>query len=169
MSNVRQILGDPVVKHMRPDPARLVSCTTVAQALDFIRGHEIGGRVVYFYVVDPDDKLLGVIPTRRLLSAKLEAPITDIMIRPVVSVPDSATVLDACEFFTMHRLLAFPVVDAQGRLIGIVDVNLYTDEIEDIEQRREGEDLFELVGVHLTEAEQRRTVYSARKRFPWLI
>jgi magnesium transporter len=169
MSAVRQILGDPITKHMRPDAARVRSHLTVAQALDTIRDHEIGGRVVYFYVVDEDDRLVGVIPTRRLLRARPAAPITDVMISPVISVPDTATVLEACEFFTLHRLLAFPVVDAGGKLVGLVDVDLYTEELEDLEQRQEGQDLFQLVGVYLTESEQRKTVLAARKRFPWLM
>lgn len=169
MSTVRQILADPVTKHMRPDPARVRSDLSVAQALDYIRAHEIGGRVVYFYVVDAADKLVGVIPTRRLLRAKLDAPVTDVMISPVTAVPCTATVLEACEFFTLHRLLAFPVVGPGGELIGLVDVDLYTEELEDLEQHQEGQDLFELVGVFLTEAEQRRTVLAARKRFPWLM
>ena len=169
MSAVRQILGDPVTKHMRSDPTRIRSDLSVAEALDYIRDHEIGGRVVYFYVVDADDKLVGVIPTRRLLRAQPDAPITDVMISPVVTVPDTATVLEACEFFTLHRLLAFPVVDAEGKLVGLVDVDLYTEELEDLEERQEGQDLFQLVGVYLTEAEQRKTLLAARKRFPWLM
>jgi magnesium transporter len=169
MPAVRQILGDPVTKHMRPDTTRVRSDLSVAQALDYIREHEIGSRVVYFYVVDADDKLVGVIPTRRLLRAKPSAPVTEVMISPVVSVPDTATVLEACEFFTLHRLLAFPVVDAGGRLVGLVDVDLYTDEMEDLEHRQEGNDLFQLVGVYLTEAEQRKVGLAARKRFPWLM
>lgn len=169
MSAVRHILGDPVTRHMRPDPTRVRADLTVAEALDYIRDHEVGSRVVYFYVVDADDKLVGVIPTRRLLRARTTAPVTDVMIAPVIAVPDTATVLDACEFFTLHKLLAFPVVDAAGRLVGLVDVTLYTDELTDLEQRQEADDLFQLVGVHLTEAEQRRAVLAARKRFPWLL
>ena len=169
MSDARHILADPVTKHMRTDPTRIAAGASVAQALEYIRDHEIGGRVVYFYVVDGDGRLVGVVPTRRLLRAKPDALIGEVMIAPVVAVPHTATVLDACEFFTLHKLLAFPVVDAGGRLVGLVDVDLYTDELEDLERRQEGQDLFELVGVHLTEAEQRRALYAARKRFPWLM
>jgi magnesium transporter len=50
-----------------------------------------------------------------------------------------------------------------------VDVDLYTEELEDLEKRQEGDDLFQLVGVHLSEAEQRKTILAARKRFPWLM
>lgn len=169
MPAVRHILGDPVTKHMRKDVTRVRSNLSVAQALDFIREHEIGSRVVYFYVVDEHDKLVGVIPTRRLLRAKTDSPISAVMIQPVISIPDTATILEACEFFTLHRLLAFPVVSSDGTLIGLVDVDLYTEELEDLEHNQEGQDLFQLVGVYLTEAEQRKTVLAARKRFPWLM
>lgn len=169
MSDTRQILSDPVVKHMRTDPTRIRSDRTVAQTLEYIRTHEIGGRVVYFYVVDEDDRLLGVVPTRRLLRACPAAPITEVMIAPVIAVSHTATVLEACEYFTLHRLLAFPVLDSERRLIGLVDVDLYTEELTDLEKRQEDEDLFQLVGVHLTEAEQRRMLLATRKRFPWLL
>ncbi|MBP3955944.1 magnesium transporter [Gemmata sp. G18] len=169
MSTTRQILGDPVTTHMRTDPTRIPAGSSVAQALDYIRDHEIGGRVVYFYVVDGEGKLVGVVPTRRLLRGRPDAPVADIMIAPVAAVPHTATVLEACEFFTLHKLLAFPVVGAEGQLLGLVDVDLYTDELADLEKRQESDDLFQLVGVYLTETEQRQTVLAARKRFPWLL
>lgn len=169
MSAVRQILSDSVVLHMRTDPARIQSGLSVAQALEYIRDHEIGGRVVYFYVVDDEARLVGVLPTRRILRARPHTPIVEVMIAPVISIPDTATVLEACEFFALHKLLAFPVVDAEKKVIGLVDVDLYTDELTDLEKRQESDDLFQLVGVYLTDAEQRQTILAAQKRFPWLL
>lgn len=175
MSNVRKILSDPVTQHMRRDVTRLHIDQTVGEALDYVRANPHPGRVIYFYVVDDDGKLKGVVPTRRLLLSEPAAKIADIMIRQVISIHHSATVLDACEFFTMHRLLAFPVVDDDRRVIGLVDVDLYTEELGDLNQndesfRREGnDDLFQLIGVHLTEAEQRRPTLAFRRRFPWLL
>jgi magnesium transporter len=169
MSAVRQILNDPVTQHMRTDTAQIRSGLSVADALDYIRDHEIGGRVIYFYVIDQDEKLVGVIPTRRLLRAKPQTPITEVMISPVVSIPSSATVLEACEFFTRYKLLAFPVVDETMKLVGLVDVDLYTEELADLDRHQDSEDLFQLVGVYLSEAEQRQTILAARRRFPWLM
>jgi hypothetical protein len=54
--------------------------------------------------------------------------LSDLMVKRVVAIPESATVLDACEFFVMHKFLAFPVVGGDGRMIGVVDVNLVTPE-----------------------------------------
>jgi magnesium transporter len=48
MSAVRSILGDSVSKHMRTDPTRIKSDLTIADALDYVRDHEVGGRILYF-------------------------------------------------------------------------------------------------------------------------
>ena len=123
---IKHHLDDPVTRHMRTDFSRLGVQQTVAEALETIRRQPPDGRIIYFYVVDDDNRLLGVVPTRRLLLSPLDARIADIMVRDVIAIGRQASVLDACEFFTMHRLLAFPVVDDEKRLIGVVDVELYT-------------------------------------------
>ena len=84
-------------------------------------------------VIDPvDNRLLGVVPTRRLLLSPLDKRIADIMVKEVVAIGQQATVLDACEFFILHKLLAFPVVDEKRRIVGVVDVELYTTELADL-------------------------------------
>src|SRR2546423_8977453 len=107
MPNVRKILSDPVTQHMRGDVTRLHDHQTAGEALDFVRASPITGRVVYFYVVDDDGVLKGVGPTRRLLLSEPSAKVADIMIRQVIVIPHTATVLDACEFFSLTQLLAF--------------------------------------------------------------
>lgn len=169
MPPIQHILQDNVTTHMRRDPSRLRSNLTVSEAIERIRQQEIGGRVVYFFVIDDNERLIGVVPTRRLLRSKPDVVIADIMVKQVITIHQNATILEACEFFALYRLLAFPVVDDEGKLIGLVDIDLYTEELEDFERYQEGQDLFQLVGVHLSEAEQRRVVLSARKRFPWLM
>jgi magnesium transporter len=161
-------LNEPITRHLRPDFARLDIGQTVGEALADLRQHPPPGRIVYFYVTDPDGRLAGVVPTRRLLLSPPDTPLADIMIRRVIALPDSATVLDACEFFTLHRLLAFPVVDAERRVIGVVDVELYTDELSGLDDRGDdrerAHDLFQLVGVHLAEARQGSPLGSFRRR-----
>src|ERR1700729_3297992 len=96
---------------MHQDFTRLRVGQTVGAALDWLRHNPPPGRVIYFYVVDDEGRLLGVVPTRRLVLSPPETPLTDIMVAKVVALPAAATVLEACEFFIQHRLLAFPVVD----------------------------------------------------------
>ena len=149
--------------------ARLSAEQTVEQGLEFLRTNQPEGRIVYFYVVDSENRLRGVVPTRRLLLSPLESLISEIMIPDVVALPGSATVLEACEFFILHRFLAFPVVDEKRRLIGVVDVELYTKELSDLDSNAYKDDLFQLIGVHLTQQQQASPLFAFRKRFPWLI
>ena len=163
---------DPITRHLRTDVTRLYAGQTVGQALDWLRKHPPGGRILYFYVVDVEGRLVGVVPTRRLVLSPPETPIDDLMVRRVISLPAEATVLDACEFFIQHRLLALPVVDADKVLLGQVDVELYTDEMAVLaaaERPARRDDLFALIGVRLAAARQGSAAAAFRTRFPWLL
>lgn len=161
-------LNDPVTRHMRTDPARLLVRQTVGDAIASARSSPPGGRIIYFYVVDESGRLEGVVPTRRLLLSDDATPLADVMVRKVVGIPDSATVLEACEFFLLHRLLAFPVLDDERRLLGVVDVDLYTEELADLDRREDTDDLFQLIGVHYQDSQQVSPLAAFRGRFPWL-
>ncbi len=153
---------------MRTDPARLLAEQTVGQALAAIRDNPPANRIIYFYVVDHQGRLCGVVPTRRLLLSPLERRIADIMIRDVIAIPQTATVLEACEMFTLHRLLAFPVVDENRRLLGMIDIELYTDELSEL-GGIVGEDVFQIIGVRLAGARPFSAYNALRRRFPWLL
>jgi magnesium transporter len=161
-------LSDPVTKHMHADFARLQLGQTVGEALAWLRAHPPAGRIIYFYVVDQNDQLSGVVPARRLVLASPETPLAQIMIRQVVTIPAGATVLEACEFFIQHRLLAFPIVDDQRHLLGVVDMQLYTDELSQLDDASSREDLFQLLGVYTTDGRQDSPLFAFRRRFPWL-
>jgi magnesium transporter len=130
---------------------------------------ENGERIVYFYIVDEQEHLVGVVPTRHLLSAGLQQRLSDIMIRRVVTIPDTATILDACEFFVMYRFLAFPVVDDQQHIVGIVDVSMFTDEVFDIAERQKTNEVFELIGFRVAQVRDASPARVFRFRFPWLL
>lgn len=140
----------------------------VEQALARLRAQPPTGRILYFYVVDRDQRLVGVVPTRRLLLSTAATRIADIMVRNLVAIPETATVMDACEMFTLHKFLALPVVDEQRKLRGVVDIELYTEEIHDLAERTGFDDLFQLVGVHASQARQGSPLFAFRNRFPWL-
>lgn len=162
------MLGDSVLSHARTDLPILRPDWTVSEAIEKLRANEPAGRIVYFYVADAEDRLLGVIPTRRLLFAKSTDLIADVMIKNVIAIPANATVLDACEFFTMYRLLAFPVVGPDRHLLGVIDIQLYTDELTDAGGGLR-DNLFQLVGVHLAAANQTSPIAAVKGRFPWLM
>jgi magnesium transporter len=166
---IQGTLADPITRHMRTEFARLHVDQTIDEALATIRSNPPSSRVSYFYVVDDGGRIQGVVPVRRLLLSPLDKHVEEIMVRQVITLPHTATVLDACDFFILHCLLAFPVVDKDGHILGVVDVELYTNELTDLDRTERHNDLFQLIGVHLAEAQQLSSVIAFRRRFPWLL
>src|SRR5947199_315618 len=147
-----QHLDQPVSGFIRKDFAQLRESMTAREALDAVREKGVGEKIVYFYVVDEDERLAGVVPTRRLLTAPLEQQLCDLMIKRVVAIPQGATVLEACEAFVLHKFLAFPVVDEHRRIVGIVDVGFFTEEVfEMTEEGARPDDVFEAMGFHVAQ------------------
>jgi magnesium transporter len=160
---------DPVLQHARHDFPLLRAGSSVSQALESLRRQEIGDRIVYFYVVDENERLAGVLPVRRLLTGDPGQRLSEIMVPHVVSVPAGATVLEACELFAMHRFLALPVVDEGRRVVGAVDISLFTDEVFDIAERQEVDDLFETIGFRISALRGTSAAGAFWIRFPWLL
>ena len=125
--------------------------------------------MIYFYVVDEAQRLVGVVPTRRLLVAQLDQKLSELMIRNVIAIPHTATVLDACEFFALHKFFAFPVIDAGRRVVGVVDVGLFTDEVFDIAEREQMDEVFEAIGFRVSQVRDASPLRAFRFRFPWLL
>jgi magnesium transporter len=139
----RDRLHEPITRHLRQDVPRLLAGQTVGQALDWLRHNPPRGRIIYFYVVDETGRLEGVVPARQLILSAADARVADIMVRKVIALAAEASVLEACEFFIQHRLLAYPVVDDKRKLLGVVDVELYTDELDNLGSAEAREDLFQ--------------------------
>jgi magnesium transporter len=162
-------LNEPVLRFARKDFTTLNQRLTVEQALASIRQRGVGEKIVYFYVVDDAEKLVGVVPTRRLLMAPLASPLAELMIRQVIAIPHTATVMEACEVFVLHKFFAFPVVDENRRVVGLVDVGLFTEEVFDIAEREQLTEVFETLGFHVAQVRDASPWRAFRIRFPWLL
>ena len=167
---------EPIAAHARKDLPLLYGGMTVEEALAQIRSEGLGERVIYFYVVDAERRLGGVLPTRRLLTAALGTRLEEIMIRKVVALPATATVLEACEFFVLYKFFAFPVIDAERRVLGIVDVSLFRQEVLEANDREReeltkppGEEFFEALGFRISQVRGASPLRIFRYRFPWLL
>ena len=169
MNATSQHLDRPVGDFIRKDFAQLKESMTAREAFEAIREQGVGEKIVYFYVTDATERLIGVLPTRRLLTAALDQRVGELMIRRIVAIPQSATLLEACEFFVLHKFFAFPVVDAERRMLGIIDVGVFTDEVFDIAEREQFEEVFETIGFHITQVREAGPLKAFRYRFPWLL
>ena len=160
---------EPILNHIQSDFELLRQEWTVQETIAQLRTLNIGEKIVYFYVVGENDRLVGVVPTRKLLLSAADQKLADIMNRRVVAMPMTATVFDACEFFVLHKFFALPVVDEQRRVLGVVDISLVTEEVLEGSEPREEEDVFEVLGFHLSQGRNAAPLKALRFRFPWLI
>jgi len=160
------------LEYARKDFPLLQAGASVEKALETIRREGIGERVIYFYAVDEGGRLVGVVPTRRLLTAAPATALREIMVPRVIALPAEATVLEACEFFVLYKLLAFPVVDAERHVIGVVDADVFMQSVLQTEEATgEGAryDFFEELGFHLAQVRDASPWRVFRYRFPWLL
>ncbi len=158
-----------VTEFLRADFATVDAESTVEHALEEIRTQGLGVGIVYFYVTDGAGKLLGVLPTRRLLTEPLGRTVREVMVPRVVALPATATLLDACEFFVLYKFYALPVVDADRRIVGVIDVGIFTEEVLNMDGSPGGDDIFQTIGFHVEELRNASAPKAFRLRFPWLL
>ncbi|RKG77705.1 magnesium transporter [Corallococcus exercitus] len=146
---------------------------TVAQALEKLRAHPGTGEIFYCYACDPDGRLVGVVPIRKLIRAGPDERIASLMFTRVVKLPVDASDAVVEDFFVTYRFLAFPVVDADGRIVGVVEMNQFVDAFSDTlfdeVEGRVRDEVYRFVGLPEGEERETRPGRMALKRFPWLL
>jgi magnesium transporter len=164
-----QVLAHNVRGHARTDFTTLNHTFTVGEAIDVIRKAAAGNPIQYYYVVDDNERLVGVLPLRRLITFPVDKPLREVMQTRVIAISGNATVMDACEFFVLHRLLAFPVIDEKRRVIGVIDVSQFTTEMIDLGgETAPSDDVFEAIGFRVAQVKGASSLKAFRFRFPWL-
>lgn len=152
---------------MSTDVAALRRTWTAAQSLDYLRSLEEAETLHYLYVVDRDNRLIGVVPIRKLVLARPETTVETIMNPDVVAVHVEADQEELAEFISRYDFVALPVVDSENRLLGVVTV----DDALDVLEEEATEDIQRLGG-----SEPLENAYFAvsvwhmvRKRIVWLL
>ena len=121
--------------------------------------------VQYTYVCDDEARLIGVLRLRDLLLAKRKQPIGELMIRDPLSLPDDTPLDDLASFFDKHHYLGVPIVDPQGRLVGVVQKTAVAEALGE----RNDSDFLKTQGI--IGGEELRTLPTlvrSRRRLAWL-
>jgi magnesium transporter len=118
----------------------------------------------YVYVVDHDRVLRGVISFRDLVFNRPGASLDEVMVEPVSVTPltDREEVAELCQ---RYHLLGIPIVDAAGRLLGMVTNEAVKEAIQD----EATEDFAAAVGAGVQETVYTDVLMSFRMRSPWLV
>ncbi len=121
--------------------------------------------VFYVYVVDQDHHLRGVISLRQLLLARPAEPLAEVMTPNVWRVNVLADQEQVAQLISRYNILAIPVVDEAGVLVGIVTV----DDVLDVLRDEATEDILKMAGTHYSEEiTSLSPLRLAWVRFPWL-
>lgn len=104
--------------------------TTVKEAIQkFKKDAEEVETVYYIYVIDTDGKLIGVVSLKDLLLADLNAKLSDIMATKLKTISPEADEMEVAEIASKYNLLAIPVIDNEGFILGIVTIDDIIDRI----------------------------------------
>ena len=120
----------------------------------------------YAYVVDRNDKLVGVLSLRDLMLARPGTIVGDAVAgQSVVSVPYDMDKGEVANLLSHYNYLAMPVVDYEGHIMGVVTY----DDIMDIMHEEASADMLGMVGADPEESVDTPWKESVRKRLPWLV
>ena len=148
---------------------------TAKEAIDHMRENALDAETIYYiYVVDNDEKLVGVLSLRELITARDSVIVEDLMSENIISIDVDEDREEAVRLVSKYDLIAIPVIDKNGVLKGIITV----DDIIDVMEEEASEDLYKLAGSSEHERDvaenQNATQFqqvtsSVRARIPWLI
>jgi magnesium transporter len=138
---------------------------TVGQTIDWLRAAEELPEPFYdVIVVDPAMKPLGRAPLSRILAARRPMTLESVMDEDFRTVRVDDSQEDVAYAFNKYHLVSAPVVDAGGRLVGVITID---DAMEVLSDEAE-EDLLRLGGVGADEEITDSVSETVRLRFPWL-
>lgn len=152
---------------MSPRFMRVRADMLVAEAIRYVRQQAVTAeQIFYVYVLDSNQRLMGVLSLRQLFISAAEKRVSDVMESKVVTVPDEMDQEQVGRIFQQHRYIALPVVDKDGRMQGVVTV----DDILDVNQEEATEDIQKMGGQEALDAPYPDVTFPEmiKKRGGWL-
>lgn len=153
---------------MTSDYVSIASGMTVSQAMMRVRQTAPDAETVYqLYVLDSDGQLIGTMSLRQLMVARPGALVDDIMIKDVIKTPVDKAQEEVARIVARYDMLALPVIDADGRMVGIVT----HDDAMDVAESEATEDIHKGMSIgQLEDGVSRVRLWSLyRKRVFWLV
>ena len=148
---------------------------TAKEAISHMREYAEDAETIYYvYVVDNEERLVGVLSLRELILARDSSIVKDLMSENIISVFVDEDREEAVRLVSKYNLIAIPVIDREHRLKGIITV----DDIIDVMEEDATEDKYKFAGTSEHEIDIAQNVNktateqifsSVRARIPWLI
>ncbi|MEW6246173.1 MAG: magnesium transporter [Nitrospirota bacterium] len=139
--------------------------TTAQEAIRRLQHATDAEMVFYIYVTDKENRLVGVLSLRQLLTVPPNTPLKNIMTRDVISVTVDTDQEEVARQVASYNLLAIPVVEKDNTLVGIITV----DDVVDVIREEATEDMLKMAGALEEETQSKSSsLAAARLRLPWL-
>jgi len=155
---------DSAGRIMTTDFLALPGTMSAQQAVHEVRKASETEMVFYLYVTDEERRLSGVLSLRQLVTAADETKLINMMTSEVVKVDVTTDQEEAARLVSRYNLLAIPVVDANGIIVGIITV----DDVIDVLREEATEDILKMAGTSEEEISSFSVWRSVRVRLPWL-
>lgn len=167
--DVEHLLGydeDTAGGIMSTDVFSLDQELTVKEAIEALQDSEDYEMVFYVYVTDEHNHLVGVLSLRQLLTVPPRTKLCDIMSTNVMRVRTDMDQEVVADMVAKYNILAIPVVDDHGKLMGLITV----DDVIDVMRDEATEDMLRMAGTSEEELLLGyRSFQIARLRLPWLL
>ena len=150
---------------MTPNFFALPEETTAAEATERIRELADIEMVFYVYVIDEENKLKGVLSLRQLVATKPDTPLKDLMTSHLYTVHTDMPQEEVARAVARYNLLAIPVINSIGQLVGIVTI----DDVVDVIREENTEDMLKMAGTGAVDITSRSIFRNTRARLPWLL
>jgi magnesium transporter len=117
------------------------------------------------YVVDDEDRLLGTLSLKKLLTTSTKTPVAEVYDRKVISVTTDVHVEEVARLMRKYDLVVIPVVDKDGKLVGRITF----DDVMDVMQE-EAERDYQMASGLTQDVESDDSIFAlSRARLPWLL
>jgi len=163
LERLQQFTADSAGRLMERPYDTIRSEMTVQQALQVLRKSG-ARRTRTVYVVDRENQLVGHVDMQAMAMADSAQSLEELLEDNAASVLATAPRSEVVELLDKHRVDSLPVVDVQGRLLGVVRYQSLFDAIEAVAT----ESLQKMVGVSADERALSPPAFSIRRRLPWL-
>ena len=140
---------------------------TVGQAMAHIKKTGIHKETIYTCYITERRKLVGIVSAKDLMTTDDDVPIKDLMETEIISVYTHSDQEQVAQLFTKYDLLALPVIDLDGRMVGIVTF----DDAMDVMVDEATEDITKMAAINPSEKTYFETsvLQHAKNRIPWLL
>ncbi|MFQ5900491.1 MAG: magnesium transporter [Thermodesulfobacteriota bacterium] len=138
---------------------------TLMEAIDGIRAiSEKMPNIHNVFVVAEDNRLVGILPIRKLILNKPKVKVKEIMDHKCVRVRVDLDQEEVARVFQKYNVVSLPVVDFHDRLVGRITI----DDVVDVIEEEVFEDFYRMAGLREDDRVFSPTFLSVRKRLPWL-